>query len=50
MVCLVIGDNLKTTKRLESGILLSDVDMLEPNLIEGKVLSLLYDSQRDKVV
>ncbi|MFQ6644975.1 hypothetical protein Gotur_019692, partial [Gossypium turneri] len=50
VVCLVIGDNLKTMKTiaLECGILSSDVDTSEPSLIERKVLSSLSDSQREK--
>ncbi|XVE98924.1 hypothetical protein REPUB_Repub03eG0150700 [Reevesia pubescens] len=50
-VRMVTGDNLKTAKAiaLECGILQSDVDASEPNLIEGKVFRALSDMQREEV-
>ena len=48
---MVTGDNPKTAKAiaLECGILQSDADASEPNLIEGKVFRELSDSQREEV-
>ncbi|XWS52308.1 hypothetical protein CRYUN_Cryun11dG0057000 [Craigia yunnanensis] len=50
-VRMVTGDNLKTAKAiaLECGILKSDAEASEPNLIEGKVFRSLSDSQREEV-
>ncbi|XP_022753448.1 calcium-transporting ATPase 10, plasma membrane-type isoform X2 [Durio zibethinus] len=50
-VRMVTGDNVKTAKAiaLECGILHSDVDATEPNLIEGKVFRALSDLQREEV-
>lgn len=45
---MVTGDNLQTARAiaLECGILASDADATEPNLIEGKAFRALSDSQR----
>ncbi|KAL4383417.1 hypothetical protein GQ457_15G029490 [Hibiscus cannabinus] len=50
-VRMVTGDNLKTARAiaLECGILSSDADASEPNLIEGKDFRSLTDSQREEV-
>ncbi|XP_021275720.1 calcium-transporting ATPase 10, plasma membrane-type-like [Herrania umbratica] len=50
-VRMVTGDNLKTAKAiaLECGILHSDADSSEPNLIEGKAFRALSDTQREEV-
>ncbi|KAK8615193.1 hypothetical protein V6N13_068974 [Hibiscus sabdariffa] len=50
-VRMVTGDNLKTARAiaLECGILSSDADASEPNLIEGKVFRSLTDLQREEV-
>ncbi|EPS73459.1 hypothetical protein M569_01296, partial [Genlisea aurea] len=47
-VRMVTGDNLQTARAiaLECGILESDADATEPNLIEGKVFRNLTESQR----
>ncbi|GER26956.1 calcium-transporting ATPase 8 family protein [Striga asiatica] len=47
-VRMVTGDNLQTAKAiaLECGILGSDADATEPNLIEGKAFRSLTDTQR----
>ncbi|KAK9059539.1 hypothetical protein SSX86_020243 [Deinandra increscens subsp. villosa] len=47
-VRMVTGDNLQTAKAiaLECGILGSDADTTEPNLIEGKSFRALSDAQR----
>ncbi|GLT28687.1 hypothetical protein SLA2020_035990 [Shorea laevis] len=49
-VRMVTGDNLKTAKAiaLECGILESDADTSEPNLIEGKVFRALTEAQREE--
>ncbi|KAM7459773.1 hypothetical protein LguiA_036243 [Lonicera macranthoides] len=45
---MVTGDNLQTAKAiaLECGILESDADATEPNLIEGKSFRALSDAER----
>ncbi|XVF19075.1 hypothetical protein REPUB_Repub11eG0078900 [Reevesia pubescens] len=50
-VRMVTGDNLNTAKAiaLECGILESDADAFEPNLIEGKVFRALSELQREEV-
>ncbi|GMN55255.1 hypothetical protein TIFTF001_024360 [Ficus carica] len=50
-VRMVTGDNLQTAKAiaLECGILGSDADATEPNLIEGKVFRALSDEEREDV-
>ncbi|XWS28168.1 hypothetical protein CRYUN_Cryun25bG0042600 [Craigia yunnanensis] len=50
-VRMVTGDNPKTAKAiaLECGILQSEADASEPNLIEGKVFRELSDSRREEV-
>ncbi|KAJ7955855.1 Calcium-transporting ATPase [Quillaja saponaria] len=50
-VRMVTGDNIKTAKAiaLECGILGSDADATEPNLIEGKSFRALSDSQREDI-
>ncbi|KAK4762027.1 hypothetical protein SAY87_029911 [Trapa incisa] len=50
-VRMVTGDNLKTARAiaLECGILGSDADATEPNLIEGKSFRALSDAQREEV-
>lgn len=48
---MVTGDNLQTARAiaLECGILGSDADAREPNLIEGKSFRALSDAQREEV-
>lgn len=48
---MVTGDNLQTAKAiaLECGILGSDADASEPNLIEGKSFRAMSESQRLEV-
>lgn len=48
---MVTGDNLETAKAiaLECGILGSDADATEPNLIEGKVFRAMSESKREEV-
>ncbi|KAJ7979385.1 Calcium-transporting ATPase [Quillaja saponaria] len=50
-VRMVTGDNVKTAKAiaLECGILNSDADAMEPNLIEGRSFRALSDSQREEI-
>lgn len=50
-VRMVTGDNVQTARAiaLECGILTSDADALEPNLIEGKSFRALTDAGRDKI-
>ncbi|KAK4754923.1 hypothetical protein SAY87_008680 [Trapa incisa] len=50
-VRMVTGDNLQTAKAiaLECGILGSNADATEPNLIEGKSFRALSDAQREEV-
>ncbi|KAG9134731.1 hypothetical protein Leryth_001040 [Lithospermum erythrorhizon] len=50
-VRMVTGDNLQTAKAiaLECGILQSDSDAREPNIIEGKEFRSLSDAQREEV-
>ncbi|KAM7477868.1 hypothetical protein LguiA_026081 [Lonicera macranthoides] len=51
-VRMVTGDNLQTAKAiaLECGILGSDADAIEPNIIEGKTFRALSDARRLEVV
>lgn len=48
---MVTGDNLNTARAiaLECGILGSDADATEPNLIEGKTFRAFSDAQRLEV-
>jgi Ca2+-transporting ATPase len=48
---MVTGDNLQTAKAiaLECGLLGSDADATEPNLIEGKTFRALSDIDREKI-
>lgn len=48
---MVTGDNLQTARAiaLECGILGSDADATEPNLIEGKTFRNMTESQRLEV-
>ena len=48
---MVTGDNLQTAKAiaLECGILGSDDDAVEPNLIEGKTFRAYSDEQREEI-
>ena len=48
---MVTGDNLQTAKAIafECGILDSDADAAEPNLIEGKTFRALPDKEREKI-
>ncbi|GAB2291409.1 Calcium-transporting ATPase 10, plasma membrane-type [Dionaea muscipula] len=50
-VRMVTGDNLQTAKAiaLECGILASDADASEPNLIEGKTFRALSEERRQEV-
>ncbi|KAJ0266905.1 Calcium-transporting ATPase 8 [Hirschfeldia incana] len=50
-VRMVTGDNVQTARAiaLECGILTSDADASEPNLIEGKSFRALTDAGRDKI-
>ncbi|XP_010536881.1 PREDICTED: calcium-transporting ATPase 8, plasma membrane-type [Tarenaya hassleriana] len=50
-VRMVTGDNLQTAKAIamECGILTSDADATEPNLIEGKTFRSLSDEEREKI-
>ncbi|XP_059459519.1 calcium-transporting ATPase 10, plasma membrane-type-like [Corylus avellana] len=50
-VRMVTGDNLQTAKAIafECGILDSNADAAEPNLIEGKTFRALPDKEREKV-
>ncbi|XAR63716.1 Calcium-transporting ATPase [Bertholletia excelsa] len=50
-VRMVTGDNLQTARAiaLECGILESDADATEPNLIEGKVFRAYSDIQRQEI-
>ncbi|KAG5559719.1 hypothetical protein RHGRI_009287 [Rhododendron griersonianum] len=50
-VRMVTGDNLQTARAiaLECGILGSDADATEPNLIEGKVFRALSEVQRQEI-
>ncbi|KAK3007639.1 hypothetical protein RJ639_013107 [Escallonia herrerae] len=50
-VRMVTGDNLQTARAiaLECGILVSDADSTEPNLIEGKAFRALAEAQRLEV-
>nr|GMC61113.1 calcium-transporting ATPase 10, plasma membrane-type-like isoform X1 [Ipomoea batatas] len=50
-VRMVTGDNIQTAKAiaLECGILQSDADATEPNLIEGKTFRALSESDRQEV-
>lgn len=48
---MVTGDNLRTARAiaLECGILGSDADATEPNLIEGKVFRALSEVRRQEI-
>jgi len=48
---MVTGDNIQTAKAiaLECGILASDSDASEPNLIEGKVFRSYSEEERDRI-
>lgn len=48
---MVTGDNLQTARAiaLECGILGSDAEATEPNLIEGKVFRALSEVQRQEI-
>lgn len=48
---MVTGDNLQTAKAiaLECGILDSEADATEPNLIEGKVFRAISEKERELV-
>ena len=48
---MVTGDNVQTARAiaLECGILGSDSDATEPNLIEGKAFRALTDAQREEI-
>ncbi|XP_019197914.1 PREDICTED: calcium-transporting ATPase 9, plasma membrane-type-like [Ipomoea nil] len=50
-VRMVTGDNLQTARAiaLECGILASDADATEPNLIEGKRFRALSESEREEI-
>uniref|UniRef100_A0A803MKC9 Calcium-transporting ATPase n=1 Tax=Chenopodium quinoa TaxID=63459 RepID=A0A803MKC9_CHEQI len=50
-VRMVTGDNLQTAKAiaLECGILASDADANEPNLIEGKSFRSMSETQREEI-
>ncbi|CAI0386329.1 unnamed protein product [Linum tenue] len=50
-VRMVTGDNLQTAKAiaLECGILGSDADAVEPNLIEGRIFRAYSDEQREEI-
>ncbi|KAG5413158.1 hypothetical protein IGI04_000725 [Brassica rapa subsp. trilocularis] len=50
-VRMVTGDNIQTAKAiaLECGILASDSDASEPNLIEGKVFRSYSEEERDRI-
>ncbi|RIA04867.1 hypothetical protein BRARA_K00865 [Brassica rapa] len=50
-VRMVTGDNIQTAKAiaLECGILASDSDASEPNLIEGKVFRAYSEAERDRI-
>ena len=51
-VRMVTGDNIQTAKAiaLECGILASDADATEPNIIEGKTFRLLSETERLEIV
>lgn len=48
---MVTGDNLQTAKAiaLECGILLSNDDAVEPNIIEGQTFRQLSETEREQV-
>ena len=48
---MVTGDNLNTARAiaLECGILTSDADATEPNLIEGKAFRAMSEERRREV-
>ncbi|KAF6161744.1 hypothetical protein GIB67_013821 [Kingdonia uniflora] len=50
-VRMVTGDNLQTAKAiaLECGILSSNADATEPNVIEGKVFRAMSEAQREEI-
>lgn len=49
---MVTGDNLQTAKAiaLECGILDSEADATEPNLIEGRVFRAKTEKERESIV
>ncbi|KNA25604.1 hypothetical protein SOVF_005140 isoform B [Spinacia oleracea] len=50
-ICMVTGDNLQTAKAIavECGILASDADCNEPNLIEGKSFRSKSEAERENI-
>ncbi|KAL6998672.1 Calcium-transporting ATPase 9, plasma membrane-type, partial [Sarracenia purpurea var. burkii] len=50
-VRMVTGDNLQTAKAIamECGIIASEADLTEPNIIEGKAFRLLSEKEREQV-
>lgn len=48
---MVTGDNIQTAKAiaLECGILSSNEDATEPNIIEGRVFRALSDKEREQI-
>lgn len=48
---MLTGDNIQTAKAiaLECGILGSDAEATEPNLIEGKAFRALSDKEREQI-
>ncbi|KAF5742923.1 putative cation-transporting atpase plant [Tripterygium wilfordii] len=50
-VRMVTGDNIQTARAiaLECGILFSEEDAVEPNIIEGRVFRALSDEQREEI-
>lgn len=48
---MVTGDNIKTARAiaLECGILTSEMDATEPNIIEGKNFRALSVAQREEI-
>lgn len=48
---MVTGDNIQTALAIarECGILASDADATEPNIIEGKVFRALSDKEREQI-
>lgn len=48
---MITGDNLQTAKAiaLECGILASEADATEPNIIEGRAFRVLSEREREQV-
>lgn len=48
---MLTGDNIQTARAiaLECGILTSEADATEPNIIEGKSFRALSDTQREEI-